>query len=88
MNIKSSKTDPFRQGVTLYLGQTGVDLCPVAAMIDYLAGRGIASGLLFQFQDGFPLHRRQLGKKSIAIEGMVCVTKFPQTMNTIILAGQ
>ena len=49
MNIKSSKTDPFRHGVTLYLGQTGVDLCPVAAMIDYLAVRGIASGPLFQF---------------------------------------
>ena len=60
VNIKSSKTDPFRQGVTLYLGQTGVDLCPVAAMIDYLAVRGIASGPLFQFQDGSPLHRRQL----------------------------
>ena len=27
--IKASKTDPFRQGVTLYLGCTGADLCPV-----------------------------------------------------------
>ncbi len=36
------------------------DFCPVAAMIDYLAVRGIASGPLFQFLDGSPLHRRQL----------------------------
>ena len=60
VNIKSSKTDPFRQGVTLYLGQAGVDLWPVAAMINYLAVRGIDSGPLFQFQDGSPLHRQQL----------------------------
>ena len=29
-------------------------------MINYLAVRGIASGPLFQFQDGSPLQRRQL----------------------------
>ena len=60
VNNKSSKTDLLRQGVTIYLEQTVVDLCPVAAMIDYLATRGIASGPLFQFQNGSPLQRRQL----------------------------
>ena len=56
VNIKSSMTDPFRQEVALYLRQTGVDHCPVAAIIDYLAVRSIAYGPLFQFQDGSPLH--------------------------------
>ena len=60
VHIKASKTDPFRQGVTLHLGKTGVDLCPVAAMVDFLSVRGVSPGPLFQFQNGCPLHRRQL----------------------------
>lgn len=60
VRIKASKTDPFRQGVTLYLGKTGVDLCPVAAMVDYLSVRGSSPGPLFQFRDGSALHRQQL----------------------------
>ena len=60
VHIKASKTDPFRQGITLHLGQTGVDLCPVATMADYLSARGSSPGLLFQFQDGSGLHRQQL----------------------------
>ena len=60
VHIKASKTDPFRLAVTLYLGQTWVDLCPVAAMADYLAVRGTTPGPLFRFQDGSGLHRRQL----------------------------
>ena len=60
VHIKASKTDPFRQGVTLYLGRTGVDLCPVAAMVDFLSVRGSSPGPLFQFKDGSALHRQQL----------------------------
>ena len=33
VKIKVSKTDPFRKGVTIYLGRTGDDLCPVAAIV-------------------------------------------------------
>ena len=32
VRIKASKTDPFRKGVTLYLGKTGSSVCPVAAI--------------------------------------------------------
>lgn len=28
VQIKASKTDPFRQGVSIFLGSTGRDLCP------------------------------------------------------------
>ena len=45
VHIKASKTDPFRHGVTLHLGQTSADLCPVAAMSDFLSIRGTSPGL-------------------------------------------
>ena len=35
--IKQSKTDPFRQGVTLCLGKTDSQLCPVDALLPYMA---------------------------------------------------
>ena len=36
VRIKESKTDVFRKGVTIYLGVTGVDICPVAAILSYM----------------------------------------------------
>ena len=32
VNIKASKTDPFRKGVSIYIGRTNNGLCPVAAL--------------------------------------------------------
>lgn len=40
VNIKASKTDPFRRGVYVFLGRTGNELCPVEAVAAYLVGRG------------------------------------------------
>ena len=51
IRIKASKTDPFRKGVTIHLGRTQTDLCPVAAILSYLGIRGPGSGPLFIFQD-------------------------------------
>ena len=50
--IKQSKTDPFRQGVYIYLGRTGNAICPVQALLSYLALRGDIPGPLFIFQTG------------------------------------
>ena len=50
VNIKASKTDPFCQGVTVYLGKTHDQICPVAAMLNYLVVRGTSKGPLFIFQ--------------------------------------
>lgn len=50
--IKQSKTDPFRQGVHIYLGKTDQDICPVAAIVPYLTIRGTAPGPLFILEDG------------------------------------
>ena len=52
VSIKASKTDPFRQGVTIYLGRTHDWICPVATMLNYLVVRGTSKGPLFIFRDG------------------------------------
>ena len=35
--LRRSKTDPFGAGVHLYIGRTGDVLCPVTAVLGYLA---------------------------------------------------
>lgn len=57
VRIKESKTDPFRKGVTIVIGRTGGELCPVAAVLGYMAARGPAAGPLFHFSDGRALTR-------------------------------
>ena len=51
VRIKASKIVPFRQGVDIYLSKTGHLLCPVSALLKYLAARGSQEGLLFKFKD-------------------------------------
>ena len=46
IQIKASKTDPFRQGTTIYLGATDTKLCPVKAILAYIAARGSKEGPL------------------------------------------
>lgn len=62
VHIKASKTDPFRKGVFVFLGTSGNDLCPVAAVSAYLAIRGRDPGPFFRFQSGAPLSRELLVK--------------------------
>ena len=58
--IKQTKTDPFRKGISLYMRKTSSDLCPVAAMLNYLAVRGAKPGSLFIFKNGRFLTRDRL----------------------------
>ena len=60
VKIKQSKTDPFRQGVDVYLGATGSSICPVQALQAYLEKRGPAPGPLFKLASGAPLSRSAL----------------------------
>ena len=55
LTLKASKTDPFRKGVTISVGRTGKQLCPVVALLAYLAVRGGQEGPLFQHYDRRPL---------------------------------
>ena len=61
MTLKQSKTDPFRMGVTIFLGRTGNLLCPVVAVLAYLAIRPQSPGPLFIFSDGSYLTRDPAG---------------------------
>ena len=57
LNLKESKTDPFRKGVQVVIGSTGDELCPVNALMAYFAVRGDSPGPLFRFGAGRPLTR-------------------------------
>ena len=59
IRIKGSKTNQMRQGVTLVVGGTGNDLCPIAAMLPYLVIWGREEGPLFK------------GKNSVTREDLV-----------------
>ena len=55
--LRRSKTDQFGTGTCIYLGKTGNNLCPVAAVLGYLSIRPPTQGPLFVFDDGTPLSR-------------------------------
>ncbi len=63
LRIKASKTDPFRVGVDVFVGRTGTPLCPVAALLTYMAERGEGHGPLFRFRDGRSLTRTRFVAK-------------------------
>ena len=57
IKIKASKTDPFRNGIDIYVGTTNSDLCPVTAVLTYIVKRPLGNGPLFKFINGRPLTR-------------------------------
>ena len=50
--LRHSKTDPFGAGVTIYLGRAYDDICPVVAVLAYIAVRPPFQGPLFIHRDG------------------------------------
>ena len=60
VHLKRSKNDPFGVSTTVHLGATGSPLCPVVAMLAYLACRPATSGPLFVYGDGTTLSRSRL----------------------------
>ena len=60
VSLKQSKTDPFRKGVSIYLGRTQSDLCQVTAVLAYVAICPSVGGPLFVFKDGGYLTREKL----------------------------
>ena len=57
VQLKTSKTDPFRVGVNIYVGRTGNLLCPVTAILRYMVARGVGAGPFFRFENRTPLTR-------------------------------
>ena len=62
IHVKASKTDPFRRGVTVFVGRATVQLCPVAAILNYMVRRGPSVGPFFKFSDGRLLTRERFVK--------------------------
>ena len=51
ITLKQSKGDQFRKGEKIYVGRTTHAVCPVHALVQYLARRGHTPGPLFSFSD-------------------------------------
>ena len=62
INIKKSKTDQFKRGFTIVLGNTNSKIFPVAAILTYLHLRAQKNGPMFIFKDGSPLTRDKFSR--------------------------
>ena len=60
ITLRGSKTDPFSVECTLFIGRTNSSICPVIALLAYLAIRPPSPGQLFIHNDGSPLTRSGL----------------------------
>ena len=60
VQLKRSKNDPFAMGIRVCIGAMNQSVCPVTALLGYLAIRRKRSELLFIFQDGSILSRERL----------------------------
>ncbi len=73
VHLRQSKTDPFGKGVHIFLGRTGETICPVAAVLSFLAVRPHdLTGPLLRFPDGTTLTRDTLitqVRKALAATG-------------------
>ncbi len=58
IHLSKSKTDPYRKGVHVYLGITKHSICPVSAILSFMAIRPHhITGPLFRYPDGTTLTR-------------------------------
>ena len=68
------KTEQFNRGTAIYIGKTGLDICPIRAILQYLANRTTnRNGSLFVHQDRSLLSRAQfihLLKEALSIQGV------------------
>ena len=78
VHLKESKTDPGRKGVDIFVGRTYNKLCPIAAVMAYLAKRGNAPGFLFKLESGKPLTKAKFvaSVKGALISAGVDSTKY------------
>lgn len=64
VRMKQSKTDKLRHGVDVFVGRTGCSLCPVAAVLAYMAIRGSQMGPFLKFVDDKPLTKDSFTRKT------------------------
>ena len=61
-HLKQSKTDQMGRGVDVVLGRTSLPLCPVAALVGYIALRGSRPGPFFLTSAGVPITKPEFIK--------------------------
>ena len=78
VTLRGSKTDPFGVGCTLFIGRTNSSICPVAALLAYLAIRPPSPGPLFVHDNGSPLTRAGLvsAVRAALSEGSVDLSRY------------
>ena len=57
LRLCRAKTDPFGRGLEIFLGVSGIEVCPVTALMRYLAVRPPGDGLLLVWENRQPLTR-------------------------------
>ena len=62
IEIKASKTDPFRHGVTICLAANDTILCPIRALRHYISVHPTSTGPLFLYQNNRCLTRKDMNK--------------------------
>ena len=75
VNIKASKTDPFRKGCFIFIGRGRNPICVVNAVLAFLHRRGCGLGPLFIRENGQPLTRELLStwlKRILGSAGVQC----------------
>ena len=55
VHLKRSKTDQLGKGIDIYIGKTDDPLCPVTAIMAYMAIRGPTPVAFFKLSNGHPL---------------------------------
>ena len=75
IHLKQSKTDQFGKGVDIVLGKTGLDLCPVAAVLGYIATRGNSPGQFFVDSRSRPVLKSSFVQ---AVRGVIASLGLPQ----------
>ena len=75
VQIKASKTDPFRKGTSIYTGLGKYPLCAIRAVVSYLTVSGDGPSPLFQLQSGQPLSRQLFSVILKSIQSLTCWQK-------------
>ena len=55
VHLKRSKTDQLGKGVDVFIGRTDCPLCPVQAVLNFIAAWGVDQGPFLKFKNGNPL---------------------------------
>ena len=80
LTIRQSKTDQFRHGTYVYLGKTGHNVCPVAALVKYLGKQTDKPGLLFILPDNRLLSRNMF--RAVLNKAFTDLRLHPGSFNT------